>query len=280
MTTTENSTRGLRRSMTESSDGCAIAYWSGGNPAGIPVILLHGFSLDHSVWSVIYEQPELLNRCHIIAPDMRGHGESGRLETANGYADGRAWADDIAAVIRSSGADCPAVVAWSYSGRMLFDYIQHYGTRSLRCLNLVAAASLTDPAALGPDHGCLEALCSSDPEIVEAASARFISDVLRITRGRAEYALFSKALGSTTPEHRGWMRRRPLDYDRLIAELDVPVLISHGRSDCIVLPTLAARLGQLIPGSRVSIYDDCGHAPFLEDPRRFGSELLKFVSAA
>ena len=41
----------LQMSIAESSDGCRIAYWSGGNRAGLPIVLLHGFSLDHSVWN-------------------------------------------------------------------------------------------------------------------------------------------------------------------------------------------------------------------------------------
>jgi len=38
-----------------STDGCPIAVWSGGNPEGLPVVLLHGFALDHTAWLPLCE---------------------------------------------------------------------------------------------------------------------------------------------------------------------------------------------------------------------------------
>ncbi|MGF6408615.1 alpha/beta fold hydrolase [Paraburkholderia tuberum] len=270
----------LRRGKGVSSDGLPIAYWDWGNRSGIPIVLLHGFSLDHSVWAPVYEQASLLEACRFIVPDLRGHGASGRASTADSYLDGKLWADDMAAVIESSGVRRPTVVAWSYSGRMLFDYIRYYGTGTLAGINLVAAASVADPTAIGPDHLCLEALCSSEPRSAEAAAARFVSDVLRIGPDNASFESIASAVRLVSPEHRLWMRRRVLDYDSVIAALDIPVLVTHGKLDRVVLPALAARLGRLVTHARISIYENSGHAPFLENPQRFGAELLRFASGA
>jgi len=66
--------------------------------------------------------------CHLILPDLRGHGASGRLADPAAYANGRLWADDLAAVLRLAEGAAAVAVAWSFAGRMLLDYVRHHGT--------------------------------------------------------------------------------------------------------------------------------------------------------
>lgn len=269
----------LDAAFTSSRDGCRIAYWAGGNPAGLPVVLLHGFALDHTVWAPVWQQPGFLAQCYVVAPDLRGHGSSGR-PAADSYANSRHWADDLDAVIRSSGVDRPVVAAWSYSGRMVFDYIRHYGSASLRCVNLVAAASLADPSVLGPCHGYLAGLCSADPHAEAAASQQFLREVLKIDPASQQFAALLNVLRQTTAEQRGWLRSRPLDYDALIASLALPVLVTHGALDPVLLPAHADNLQRAIPHALISHYGLAGHAPFIDDPERFGNELIDFAEQA
>lgn len=267
----------LDDAFATSSDGCRIAYRAGGNRAGVPVVLLHGFALDHTVWAPVWQQAGVLDRCFVVAPDLRGHGDSGRPGAAEGYADDRLWADDLDAVIRSSGVERPVVVAWSYGGRMVFDYIRHHGSTSLRCLNLVAAASLADPSVQGPRHGCLGELCSAKPEVEQAAARRFLTEVLRIEQPSARFDALRQVLDRTTPRQRDWLRSRPLAYDTLIAALDLPVLVTHGERDAVLLAGHADNLRRALPQAWVSHYGGAGHAPFLDDPERFANELIDFA---
>ena len=57
----------------------------------------------------------------------------------------------------------------------------------------------------------------------------------------------------------------------------VPVLISQGRRDTVVMPNAAETAAGLIKGARISWYDQCGHSPFSEDAPRFNRELAAFV---
>lgn len=268
----------LRASVAYSSDGCPIAYWEGGNRQGYPVVLLHGFLLDHCVWLSVCEQAGFLEQCYVVIPDLRGHGLSGHPDSVVGYLDGQIWADDLDGVIRSSGLERPAIVAWSYSGRMLWDYIRYYGTQSLRCLNLISAASLVDPTVLGPDHRVLADLCSMQKDVENTAKARFLQEALRILPQDERYNLFWKVMQMTLPEQRHWLRSRPLDYDQVVAGVECPVLITHGAQDSIVLPTHADNLKGAIPNAVVSLYEGAGHAPFLEAPDRFIRELMAFLA--
>jgi non-heme chloroperoxidase len=79
------------------------------------------------------------------------------------------------------------------------------------------------------------------------------------------------------PYVRAALLGRPLDADDLYRAIDIPVLFSHGLHDAIA-PVAAARHGHAItPNSTLSIYENAGHAPFMEEPERFNRELAEFV---
>lgn len=261
-----------------SEDGCRIAWWSAGNPDGLPVLLLHGFALDHTVWAPLYAQTGLLERCRLVMPDLRGHGASDRMPTAAHYVSGDAWAADVDAVIRAAGLTRPTVVAWSFGGRSVLDYVRRYGADRLQGIQFVAAASLAHFASAGPDHVILDALCAEDAVAVTDATGRFISDVLGVPRDGADFTALTAVAARCPVEHRRWMRQRGLDYDALIAGLDLPLMWVNGEQDGIVLPSRAAVFRELLPDARISIYAGARHAPFRDDPTRFARELLAFIT--
>ncbi len=59
----------------------------------------------------------------------------------------------------------------------------------------------------------------------------------------------------------------------------VPVLITQGLADAIVLPRAAEMVAEAVPQARISWYEGCGHSPFYEDAARFNAELAEFASA-
>ena len=59
--------------------------------------------------------------------------------------------------------------------------------------------------------------------------------------------------------------------------LSVPVLVTHGRADAIVLPAMAEHVLDVCETARASWYDGIGHLPFLEDPARFDRELRELA---
>ena len=145
-----------------SLDGCRIAYWTVGDRRLPTIVFLHGFGFDHQVWHAQLEDPYLQKNFHLIAVDIRGHGFSSKPNTKEAYIDGRLWAEDLAAVLTATNAHQVTVVAWSYAGRMLNDYLQFRGSEELIGINYIAAATLSDPAFVGPAHHILADLCSEN----------------------------------------------------------------------------------------------------------------------
>jgi len=261
-----------------SVDGCRIAWWSAGRVDGLPVVLLHGFALDHTVWAPLCMQSKLLEHCRLVMPDLRGHGASDRMPTAAHYTNGAVWAEDLAVLIRGLGQGLrPTVVAWSFGGRSVLDYVRHYGTSNLHGILFVAAAGLAHAASTGPGSALLTALCADQSDLVRDTSVIFIHEVLGVARDCADFNRLLVVVEGCPVQHRRWMRQRSVDYDALIAELDLPLMWVNGEHDSIVLPARAAAMRALQPDIRVSIYPGAGHAPFLDDPARFARELLQFI---
>jgi pimeloyl-ACP methyl ester carboxylesterase len=70
---------------------------------------------------------------------------------------------------------------------------------------------------------------------------------------------------------------RDLNNDDVLCGLSVPVLISQGRSDTLVLPAMGEHILRTCARATASWYEGVGHLPFLEAPDRFNSELAEFA---
>ena len=66
---------------------------------------------------------------------------------------------------------------------------------------------------------------------------------------------------------------RAIDDDDVLRALEVPMLVTHGRMDTVVLPAMADHVLATCPTAEASWYDGVGHAPHLEEPERFNREL-------
>ena len=66
---------------------------------------------------------------------------------------------------------------------------------------------------------------------------------------------------------------REIDCDDVLRALEVPLLVTHGRADTVVLPAMAEHVLATCPTAEASWYDGVGHVPHLEEPERFNREL-------
>jgi pimeloyl-ACP methyl ester carboxylesterase len=82
------------------------------------------------------------------------------------------------------------------------------------------------------------------------------------------------------PRVRGAMTQRELDFASLLQGITVPVLVTHGLSDTVVLPAMADYILKHCKIAQASWFEGVGHAPFLEEPLRFNTELKHFARNA
>src|SRR4029079_7629510 len=71
---------------------------------GMPLVLVHGYPLDYSMWQGQIDG--LSDACRVIAPDLRGFGAS---EVTSGTATMEQMADDVAAMLDAINVAGPVV---------------------------------------------------------------------------------------------------------------------------------------------------------------------------
>ena len=249
---------------------------------GEPVLLVHGLSQCRLSWTKQLDS-DLADDYRLVAFDNRGHGRSDKPR--DGYDESDRWAADVRSVVEALDLDDVVLVAWSYAGLIALDYVDRYGTDRLAGLNLVDAISKigTEEATALLDPGYLDLLPGMGSTDAEESVAALDSFVRRCVHGdlppRDRYLILG--FNVVVPPHvRNALRDRTVVHDDVLANLDVPVLVTHGAEDRIVTREGGEALAELPPEdlTSVSVYPDAGHTPFWESPERYNRELRAFLA--
>jgi non-heme chloroperoxidase len=269
-----------RTSWTIAPDGVRLAVYEWGDPAGPEIVLIHGFSQSAAAWKSQMTSGALA-RFRTVAYDLRGHGASEAPPERALYAEGKRWADELHAVMEGAGLRGPTVVAWSWAGQVVGEYLLHYGHARLAALNLVAARVKPRPQFAGPvSLDSARGMASEDLEENLAATRAFVVGCFATLPPADEIEEILAYNLVVPPAVRAAMRGGEADFDAALASLDIPVLVTHGAEDRVMLPEMSRWTAAHVPGARLSIYDGVGHCPFREDSGRFDRELAELVDRA
>ena len=124
---------------TVAVDGCPIHYLRWGDPAKPGLVLVHGGAAHAHWWSFL--APQLAHQYHVVAPDLSGHGDSGRRAEYPR----EQWAQEIVAVGDDAGfIGPPVLVGHSLGGFVSIVAASLYGDR-------LAGAIIVDSPVRAPD---------------------------------------------------------------------------------------------------------------------------------
>jgi len=239
--------------------------------SGIPIVFLHGFTLDRRMWSRQVDYFSKRNR--VIAYDSRGHGKSGCPETGYSRQD---RVRDLKRLVESLKLDRFHIAGLSMGGATALGYaIDSPGT--LLSLTLVdTAAGGFRPPSRYRDHRDV-----ARQKGVEEAKRRWIMTTLFHYANRHQHLKIE--LKEMMDEHCGhlWLDPRRGKYEdrddvALAHTITVPTMIFAGDKDRYFLP-LAKKLHEEISGSEIDIVGDVGHMLNMEAPDRFNLRLEQFL---
>jgi non-heme chloroperoxidase len=249
-----------------------------------PILFIHGWSQNHLCWDKQY-QSELRDEFRLVAYDLRGHGMSQAPLGPEHYTDGKLWADDLAAIIDQLGLDRPVLVGWSYGAFVICDYVREYGQDRIAAIDFVEGAVKLGEAAFGTligpgflDH--FAGATADDLPVNIAAMRSFVRTciVKPVPDDDLETAVCWNVM--VPAAIRAHLAAREIDCDDVLGTLEVPVLVTQGRADSVVLPAMAEHVLAACPTAKASWYDGVGHVPHLEEPERFNHELAELTRRA
>jgi non-heme chloroperoxidase len=276
MTTTQTTGR-MQIHAIDGGGGLHLHVREWGNADGPPILFIHGWSQNHLCWGRQYESA-LADEFRLVAYDLRGHGMSAAPTEPEHYTDGRLWADDVAAILEYLRLEQPVLVGWSYGAFVICDYIRAYGQEAIAAIEFVEGPVKLNEAAfgtfIGPGFLTHFADATSDdlPTNIQAMRSFVRTCLVKpVSADEFETALLWNI---TVPARvRAALAAREIDDDDVLRALEVPLLVTHGRADTVVLPAMAEHILTVCPTAKVSWYDGVGHAPHLEESARFNREL-------
>ncbi len=253
--------------------GIEIGYDEAGS--GTPVVLLHGFPFNRTMWS---EQIEALTPRHrVIAPDLRGHGET---TATTEPATMEEMARDVSALMEKLNISRAAVCGLSMGGYVA---LALYRMFPLRARALVLADTRpgadTEEARTNRETQAKKALQDGMAGIADAMLPKLLSPKT-VARNPAVVARVREMIVKTNPEGaaaalRGMAVRR--DQTSFLSRIISPGLIIVGREDQITPLPDAELMKKEIGGSRLEIIEDAGHVSNIEQPEAFNRALTKFL---
>ncbi len=256
----------------------SLAYIDRGQ--GRPILLVHGFPLDHTMWDPQIEA--LAEHYRVIAPDLRGFGHSplGQIEPSRGVSMEQ-YADDLAQLLDALRITEPIVlVGLSMGGYIAWQFVRKYPERLralVQCDTRVAADN--DEARAGrikmaenvAEWGAARVAEMMGPRLFSqqafVSQPQFVAAVRRVVENTSPAAIAAAQRG---------MAARP-DVTSLLPTIREPTLVLVGDQDVISPPDEMQSIAAAIPDAEFVVIPNAGHMTTLEQPETVNQAMLGFL---
>ncbi|MSQ70047.1 MAG: alpha/beta fold hydrolase [Betaproteobacteria bacterium] len=254
--------------------------------SGAPIVLVHGIGLSFECW--IHNVEPLSRRYTVIAPDLLGHGFTDAVNFGR-EASQLVNARHITALTESLGFTSFDVVGSSFGG-LVSALIYFNNPGRVRKLTLACSASTFQSEA--SQAAALRAAVANGTQAMA-------NPTLESCRRRIQHIVYDPSI---VPDALLWpqltsyaLPDRLAAYEATIetclanladpssqvawrlAALKVPSWVLAGRNDPRADWRQHSEGVKMMSDARLSVYENCGHLPFLEHPDKFNSDLIEFL---
>jgi pimeloyl-ACP methyl ester carboxylesterase len=242
---------------------------------GPPVVLLHPFPVHHGFWLPAADL--LASRYRLIAPDLRGHGDS---TAGEGPATMEKHAADVARVSDAAGVGKAVFAGVSIGGYILMEFWRRYPQRvSAMVLSNTRAQADTDEGRAARLKSALDAEQHGTEPFFDSMVPKLIGETARTNRpdlvAAARKMMRKMSVPGLAALQRG-MAQRPDSFPTL-KTINVPTLILAGDEDTLTPVEDARLMQQAIPGSRLEVIPNAGHYAVFEQPEAAGKIIRGFL---
>jgi 3-oxoadipate enol-lactonase len=251
-----------------------IAYDDVGH--GMPVVLLHGFPFNRSMWS---EQVEALkDQYRVITPDLRGLGDTGLQGQEAGIED---MARDVAGLLDHLGLNRVVIGGLSMGGYVALAFHRLYPLR-VRALILADTKAQADTdEAKKIRYQQAEAVTKDGMEpIADRMAPRLLTP--HMLEDRKEIVERVRQMMIATPRDGAAAALRAMaartDHVIRLPQILAPTLIIVGDEDEITSTEDSELMHREIRGSKLVTIYGAAHVSNIERPDEFNQALLDFLA--
>ncbi|REJ92935.1 MAG: alpha/beta fold hydrolase [Planctomycetota bacterium] len=244
--------------------------------SGRPLLFVHGFPLDHTMWRAQIEH--FANTHRVIAPDLRGFGGSDVTEGTVGM---EQFADDLGALLTELEVTEPvSFCGLSMGGYIAWQFFERHRDRLGSLILCDTRAEADTEEAQSTRHGLAAKVLKEGPDFI----ARTMPAKLFSTRTREERpdivdtvqaVIRSTSSAGIAAAARG-MAERP-DATGLLPQIDLPALLIVGEEDAISTVDEMLEIATRMPAAEFKVIEAAGHMAPLEDPAAVNSAIETFL---
>jgi pimeloyl-ACP methyl ester carboxylesterase len=265
--------------------GHAICYRTAGE--GPAILLVHGIAGRAENWDPII--PLLARQHTVIAPDLPGHGLSGK--PPGDYSIG-ALASAMRDLLVFLGHERATIMGHSLGGGVAMQFAYMFPERCSR-LVLISSGGLGVDVSLilraaalpGADlfltltAGVADKVGGGVGKVLGFTGLRPSADIAEVARGFASLsdAETRMAFLSTLRSVIGTSGQRVDASNRLYLASEMPTLIVWGENDPIIPAHHGERAHEAMPGSRLKVFPGAGHMPHFDHPAEVAATLLDLI---
>lgn len=278
-----------RRQVTLHGD--EISYRVAGDESLPVVVLIHGITSSSATWLPV--MPALAQHAHVIAPDLLGHGDSAKPQAD--YSLG-ALASGLRDLLELLGHDRVTIVGHSLGGGIAMQFAYQFHDYCDRTV-LVSSGGLGRDVTIALRAATLPGAefvlpVIANPYVRDAGATvagwlqrlplRLRPSVAEAARGYASLAesparsAFVHTLRSVV----GPGGQRVSASNLLYLAAGRPTLIVWGELDTVIPVAHGYAAHEVIPDSRLEIFEQSRHFPHQDEPVRFAKVLVDFLTTS
>lgn len=254
--------------------------------SGKPVVLVHGWPLDHKMWD--YQQTALVNAGYrVISYDRKGFGLSDKPATGYDY---DALADDLASIFNQLELSDAVLVGFSMAGGELVRYFSKHGGKGVAKLALISSIApymlKTDDNPDGVPQETLDSIAQS----LQQDRAGFLADFGKqfygigllnhpVSDAQQTADLVTAMQATSIATLQAAQAFGTTDLRPEMASINVPTLIVHGDADEVVpIKATGEQAAQYLPHATYKVYEGEPHGLIVTAKDRLSEDLIMFAA--
>ncbi len=281
-------------------DGVRLHYQVSGE--GKAVVLIHGLTAS----SLYFQKqiPILSQHFKVIAPDLRGHGESG---TRDDHLTIKRLAMDLKQLLEILNISKASFIGWSMGAHVIFEYIKNYSCKEIEKIVIIDMTpkllksvdwSFGLPGLFSRKQGdfghednlyMVSVMLDNWEAYGKVVAQRILNKSLYNEKMEFNAAADFKGkedlpwLYEEAKKNKAcviaafWIAMAMQDYRPVLQTIEAPCLLTYGMESNYYPPENYEYMQKQIPDARVVPFEGCGHALHIQDPELFNSTVMNFL---